>query len=146
MNDDDNKKGGMIMTYITPEIKKEIEDKLTECIDKVKVHKAFTEMKMPSIYYTLEGFDIAGRATTVWPDKKIKQIKSKEIKQIIELNTTLLILHPQEMIKDTVVHEFAHCVDHYQAIVINKQKPLGEHTDNWKDIMIFFDVEPKEFF
>lgn len=116
------------MTQLSAALKKQVNDKIIECqaIIKAKLGK---DIKMPTVSYN-KGGTTAGTANQgTWH---------------IELNPVLLVENQNQMINDTVPHEFAHLVTGqlYPDTKRTWSKKGRPHGAEWQYIMRVLGVNP----
>lgn len=105
-----------LMGEPSAELKRRVEDKLTNSIKLVEAHIKDVKIIRPVVFYDLKGH-VAGQA---WGKYKIK------------LNLDILNdpRYQEDMLNDTLPHELAHCV--VSQLWPNKNKPHGSY---WAYIM-----------
>lgn len=109
--------------FISEELKRKIEDKVLECIEKAANHLPNLNWTIPEISYNLKSIRVSGRY--------INSIKT------LVFNPLFINQNPENYILQTVPHEVAH----YITRVIN---PFAKsHGNDWKRVMRFLGVEPK---
>ena len=117
------------MTQVSIAIRTRVNDKLIQCqaILKAKLHMDFS---IPSIDYNLRGTTAGTARASKWH---------------IQLHPVLLETHQDEMINETVPHEFAHLVTsqlypNTKRTVFSKGRP---HGTEWKHVMRLLGVKPE---
>jgi SprT protein len=126
------------MGIVTQEVKALVNAKVAECVEKAEAAYGL-RFRTPIVRYGVKG-GTAGRA-------KLRE-------WIIDLNPILLMENIDEMVNDTVVHEFAHLVD-YKLHPENFERRLERgrngrmrwskrdvHGATWKGIMRTLGVTP----
>jgi SprT protein len=121
-----------LLGIVTRKQKVEIDNKIAECLEianqkfplggPVKAGQTNPEAyNWPEVAFDLKG-RVAGQA---WGDKKIR------------LNIELLHKHYDEMLRQTLPHEIAHCV-------VDRRWPRASaHGWQWRQVMLAFGLEPK---
>lgn len=98
-----------------------VDEKLLECIDKAERHYG-RNFEVPRLVYRKMG-RCAGQASV--------------FRNTIELSTDFLREYPEDMINDTIPHEFAHIVADKTA-----SRRVG-HSAPWKQCMRVFGLAPE---
>jgi SprT protein len=121
------------MGIVTQEVKDRVNAKVRECRE-IAEREYGLRFELPEVRYGVRG-STAGRA-------KLRQ-------WVIDLNAVLLMENLDEMINDTVVHEFAHLVDfklnpeNFERRYVNGRWTKRDvHGQTWKGIMRTLGVEP----